>query len=86
MGTVVPVGLPSKGQINADLFDIIARMVKIKGSWVGNEADLKEALEIFQTKGLKVPHRIMGLQDLPLAFDMLEKGESCTSVLPKFSF
>lgn len=76
MGTIVPVGLPPNGRMNIDLFDIVARMVKIKGSWIGNDADVNEALEVFQAKKLKVPHRIMSLQDLPLVFEKLEKGES----------
>lgn len=44
-------------------------------SWIGNAADLNEALEVFQSKQLKVPHKLMSLEDLPLVYEMLEKGE-----------
>lgn len=76
MGTVVPVGLPPGERTTINMFDLVSRMVRIKGSYVGNAADAKEALEVFREKKLKVPHRIMCLQDLPLVFEMLEKGES----------
>lgn len=72
---MIPVGLPPGGPTTVDVFDIVARMIKIKGSWIGNAADLNEALEVFQSKQLKVPHKLMSLEDLPLVYEMLEKGE-----------
>ncbi|OKL55901.1 hypothetical protein UA08_08953 [Talaromyces atroroseus] len=74
-GTVVPVGLPPGGRLNADIVDIMARRVKIRGSWVAGVADTEKALQVVHEKKLQISHQVIHVRDLPLVCKKIQEGE-----------
>ncbi|AET41217.1 alcohol dehydrogenase ADH3 Ecym_7391 [Eremothecium cymbalariae DBVPG len=73
-GTVVLVGLPANSYVNSEIFSHVIKSISIKGSYVGNRADMREAIDFF-TRGLvKAPIKIIGLSELPTAYHELEAG------------
>ncbi|AMD18870.1 HBL032Cp [Eremothecium sinecaudum] len=74
-GTVVLVGLPANAVISSEIFSHVIKTINIKGSYVGNRADTREAID-FYTRGLvKSPIRVIGLSELPHAYELMEKGK-----------
>ncbi|CAH2354246.1 alcohol dehydrogenase 3, mitochondrial [[Candida] railenensis] len=73
-GTVVLVGLPAGASINASVFETVAKCVTIKGSYVGNRADTREAIDFFVRGLVKSPIKIAGLSELPKIFQEMEAG------------
>ncbi|RPA88165.1 putative alcohol dehydrogenase 1 [Ascobolus immersus RN42] len=69
-GVVVCVGLPGHGAlIKADVFQTVARMVTIRGSYVGSMLDAQEAVDFFARGLIKCPTQIKKLEDLPSVYD-----------------
>ncbi|AAS50738.1 ABL033Cp [Eremothecium gossypii ATCC 10895] len=75
-GTVVLVGLPPDATVKSDVLTHVLKSINIKGSYVGNRADTKEAIEFF-TRGLvQSPIKIIGLSQLEEAYKAMEEGTS----------
>ncbi|GAV55505.1 hypothetical protein ZYGR_0AV01360 [Zygosaccharomyces rouxii] len=74
-GTVVLVGLPANAVIKSNVFNHVVKSISIKGSYVGNRADSREAVDFF-TRGLvKSPLKIVGLSELPKVYELMEAGK-----------
>ncbi|KAK7538395.1 chaperonin 10-like protein [Phyllosticta citribraziliensis] len=73
-GTVVCIGLPGNAFLKAPVFESVVRMIRIKGSYVGNRKDSAEAIDFFTRGLIKAPFKIVGLSELPKVFELMEKG------------
>nr|AAP51041.1 alcohol dehydrogenase 4 [Kluyveromyces wickerhamii] len=74
-GTVVLVGLPANAYVKSEVFSHVVKSISIKGSYVGNRADTREAIDFF-TRGLvKSPIKVIGLSELPEAYELMEQGK-----------
>ncbi|AJS65002.1 Adh3p [Saccharomyces cerevisiae YJM1419] len=74
-GTVVLVGLPANAYVKSEVFSHVVKSINIKGSYVGNRADTREALDFFSRGLIKSPIKIVGLSELPKVYDLMEKGK-----------
>lgn len=74
-GTVVLVGLPGGAYCKSEVFSHVVKSISIVGSYVGNRADTREALDFFARGLVKSPIVIAPLSDLPEIFDKMEKGQ-----------
>lgn len=74
-GTVVCVGLPPHAKISADVFSTVVKMLTIKGSYVGNRLDTKEAIDFFVRGKVSAPFKIAKLSELSTIYDLMDKGE-----------
>ncbi|KAF2750376.1 GroES-like protein [Sporormia fimetaria CBS 119925] len=74
-GTVVAIGLPAGAFLKAPVFGTVVKMITIKGSYVGNRKDTKEAIEFYRRGLIKAPYKIAGLSELQSVFDKMEKGD-----------
>ena len=70
-GTIVAIGMPGHAFLKAPVFDTVVKMISIRGSYVGNRRDGKEAIDFF-TRGLnKVPFKTVPLAELPNVFGLM---------------
>jgi len=74
-GTVVLVGLPAGAVARAQVFGAVVKSVSIKGSYVGNRADTREAIDFFNRGLVKCPIKIVGLSELPNVYKLMEQGK-----------
>ncbi|TID28622.1 hypothetical protein CANINC_002378 [Pichia inconspicua] len=74
-GKVVLVGLPSGAVCKSDVFQHVVKSIQIKGSYVGNRADTREALEFFSEGKVKSPIKIVGLSELAHVYELMEQGK-----------
>ncbi|CCH61398.1 hypothetical protein TBLA_0E03440 [Henningerozyma blattae CBS 6284] len=74
-GTVVLVGLPANAYCKSEVFAQVVKSYKIVGSYVGNRADTREALDFFSRGLVKSPIHIVGLSTLPEIYEKMEKGQ-----------
>lgn len=74
-GTVVLVGLPGGAYCKSEVFSHVVKSYSIVGSYVGNRADTREALDFFARGLVKSPIVIAPLSELPEIFDKMEKGQ-----------
>ncbi|CAL9732620.1 alcohol dehydrogenase 1 [Monosporozyma unispora] len=74
-GTVVLVGLPGGAYCRSEVFSHVVKSISIVGSYVGNRADTREALDFFVRGLVHSPIIIAPLSDLPEIFDKMEKGQ-----------
>ncbi|AJS96410.1 Adh3p [Saccharomyces cerevisiae YJM1460] len=74
-GTIVLVGLPANAYVKSEVFSHVVKSINIKGSYVGNRADTREALDFFSRGLIKSPIKIVGLSELPKVYDLMEKGK-----------
>jgi propanol-preferring alcohol dehydrogenase len=74
-GTVVCIGLPANASLSAPVFDTVIRMIRIKGSYVGNRADTTEAIEFFRQGLIKVPFKTVGLSKLQEVYELMQAGK-----------
>jgi propanol-preferring alcohol dehydrogenase len=73
-GTLMAVGLPGEAKLEASIFFTVFKSLTIKGSYVGNRQDAKEALDIAARGKVKCHHVIKRLSDLKDVYEGLEKG------------
>ncbi|QLQ78159.1 hypothetical protein HG537_0A04060 [Torulaspora globosa] len=73
-GTVVLVGLPVKAVVKSEVFSHVVKSINIKGSYVGNRADTREAIDFFSRGLVKSPIKIIGLSELGKVYEMMEAG------------
>ncbi|CAB4253279.1 similar to Saccharomyces cerevisiae YMR083W ADH3 Mitochondrial alcohol dehydrogenase isozyme III [Maudiozyma barnettii] len=74
-GTVVLVGLPAHSYVKSEIFSHVVKSINIKGSYVGNRADTREALDFFSRGLIKSPIKIVGLSELPKVYDLMKNGK-----------
>lgn len=74
-GTVVLVGLPAGAYCKSEVFNQVVKSIKIVGSYVGNRADTREALDFFSRGLVKAPIKVVGLSTLPEIYDKMIKGQ-----------
>ena len=74
-GTVVLVGLPAGAVIKSEVFSHVVKSIAIKGSYVGNRADTREAIEFFAAGKVKSPIKVVGLSELPKVYELMEQGK-----------
>lgn len=73
-GTVVLVGLPRDAKCKSDVFNQVVKSISIVGSYVGNRADTREAIDFFSRGLVKAPIHVVGLSELPSIYEKMEKG------------
>ncbi|KAJ5191340.1 uncharacterized protein N7498_010325 [Penicillium cinerascens] len=74
-GAVVAIGLPAHAFLKAPVFDTVVKMIRIKGSYVGNRQDGVEAVDFFARGLIKVPFKTAPLKKLPEVFELMEQGK-----------
>lgn len=74
-GTVVLVGLPANAYVKSEVFSHVVKSINIKGSYVGNRADTREALDFFARGLIKSPIKVVGLSELPKVYEMMKAGK-----------
>ncbi|KAI0004745.1 GroES-like protein [Xylariaceae sp. FL0662B] len=74
-GAIVCVGLPAGAYLKAPVFDTVARMISIKGSYVGNRQDTAEAIDFYRRGLINAPYKVVGLTQLPAVFDLMKQNK-----------
>lgn len=74
-GTVVCIGLPANAYLKAPVFSTVAKMVTIRGSYVGNRRDSEEAIDFYRRGLVKIPYKVVGLSELENVYDLMLKGQ-----------
>ena len=74
-GTIVLVGLPANAYCKSNVFDQVVKSYKVVGSYVGNRADTREALDFFERGLVRSPIKIIGLSELPKVYEEMESGK-----------
>nr|USH11223.1 alcohol dehydrogenase 2 [Kluyveromyces marxianus] len=74
-GTVVLVGLPKDAKCKSDVFNQVVKSIHIVGSYVGNRADTREALDFFCRGLVHAPIKVVGLSTLPEIYEKMEQGK-----------
>nr|Q9P4C2.3 RecName: Full=Alcohol dehydrogenase 2; AltName: Full=Alcohol dehydrogenase II [Kluyveromyces marxianus]AAF91235.1 alcohol dehydrogenase II [Kluyveromyces marxianus] len=74
-GTVVLVGLPKDAKCKSDVFNQVVKSIHIVGSYVGNRADTREALDFFCRGLVNAPIKVVGLSTLPEIYEKMEQGK-----------
>jgi propanol-preferring alcohol dehydrogenase len=73
-GTCVCVGLP-QGDFPLPVFDIVAKGITVRGSFVGNRADMREALALAASHGIAAHIEKQPLAGVNDVFDRLRHGK-----------
>ncbi len=73
-GTCVCVGLP-QGDFPLPVFDIVAKGITVRGSFVGTRADMKEALTLAASHGISAHIEKQPLADINDVFERLRHGK-----------
>ena len=68
------IGIPADAYIKSQLWDIVARLITIKGSIVGNRKDLDEAIEFYRRGLIKVPYQVVPKNQLNDIIASLDKN------------
>ncbi|KAG8684836.1 alcohol dehydrogenase, partial [Ceratobasidium sp. 394] len=74
-GTLVAVGLPPGAKIDADVFWTVVRSITVKGSYVGNREDARQALDIAARGRVRTTYRVEPLGKLPDVFKEMKEGK-----------
>ncbi|SCU89764.1 LANO_0D06304g1_1 [Lachancea nothofagi CBS 11611] len=74
-GTVVLVGLPANAYVKSEVFSHVVKSISLKGSYVGNRADTREAIDFFIRGLVKSPIKIIGLSELPQVYGLMDAGK-----------
>jgi propanol-preferring alcohol dehydrogenase len=83
-GTCVLVGIPP-GEFPTPLFDVVAKCITIRGSFVGNRRDMAEALAFAADGKVKADIELQPLSAINKVFERLAKGEVPSRVVLDFS-
>ena len=73
-GTVICIGLPAGAYLKAPVFETVIKMIRIQGSYVGNRKDSSEAIEFFRRGLIKATFKVVGLSELQMVYDKMNKG------------
>ncbi len=79
-GTCALVGLPP-GEFPVPLFDVVAKCITIRGSFVGNRKEMAEALAFAADGKVKADIELQPLSDINEVFDRLEHGKVAARVV-----
>lgn len=63
--------MPANAFLKAPIFNTVVKMIDIKGSYVGNRQDAKEAVDFFARGLIKAPFKTAPLEDLPKVFELM---------------
>ena len=74
-GAVVCIGMPARAELRAPVFDMVVRMIQIRGSYVGNRQDTAEALDFFARGLIVAPYKVVGLSELQMVYDLMGAGK-----------
>lgn len=74
-GTLVAVGLPPGAKIEADVFWTVVRSITVKGSYVGNREDARQALDIAARGRVRTTYRVEPMDKLPEVFKEMREGK-----------
>ncbi|ODV63091.1 zinc-dependent alcohol dehydrogenase [Ascoidea rubescens DSM 1968] len=74
-GTVVLVGLPAGAVCHSEVFTHVIKSIQIKGSYVGNRADTREAVDYFVRGLVSSPIKVVPLADLEKVYELMEQGK-----------
>lgn len=83
-GTCALIGLPP-GEIALPLFDVVANCITIRGSFVGNRADMAECLQFVAEGKVKADIELQPLSAINDVFERLRHGEVASRVVIDFS-
>jgi propanol-preferring alcohol dehydrogenase len=83
-GTCVLVGLPP-GEFPLPLFDVVANCITVRGSFVGNRADMAECLAFAAQGKVKADIELQPLSAINDIFERLQKGDVPSRVVLDFS-
>lgn len=83
-GTCALIGLPP-GDIALPLFDVVANCITIRGSFVGNRADMAECLAFAAEGKVKADIELQPLSAINKVFERLSHGEVPSRVVLDFS-
>ena len=67
------MGLPHGAKATVDVFNMVTRMVRVCGSYVGNRADTQEALDFFKRGKISAPYQVRPFKDLPNVYKEMEE-------------
>ena len=67
--------MPAGAKCCSDVFNQVVKSISIVGSYVGNRADTREALDFFARGLIKSPIKVVGLSTLPEIYEKMEKGQ-----------
>lgn len=70
-GTIVAIGMPANAFLKAPVFTTVVKMIDIRGSYVGNRQDAKEAVDFFARGLIHSPFKTAPLEDLPKVFELM---------------
>jgi propanol-preferring alcohol dehydrogenase len=82
-GTCVLVGLPP-GEFPLPLFDVVANCITVRGSFVGNRADMAECLAFAAQGKVKADIELQPLSAINEIFERLQKGDVPSRVVLDF--
>lgn len=74
-GVVVCIGLPPEATISVPVFEVVVKMLTIKGSYVGNRADANEAVQFFRQGLVTVPTKVVPLSKLCDIYELMSSGK-----------
>lgn len=74
-GTIVLVGMPAGAVAKSNVFNHVVKSISIKGSYVGNREDTREALDFFARGLVHSPINIVGLSELENVYEKMEKNQ-----------
>jgi len=83
-GTCVLVGIPP-GEFPTPLFDVVAKCITIRGSFVGTRGDMAEALAFGAEGKVKADIELQPLSAINTVFERLSKGEVPSRVVLDFA-
>jgi alcohol dehydrogenase, propanol-preferring len=83
-GTCVLVGLPP-GEFPVPLFDVVAKCITIRGSFVGTRQDMAEALAFAAEGKVKADIELQTLSSVNEVFDRLQRGDVASRVVIDFA-
>jgi propanol-preferring alcohol dehydrogenase len=83
-GTCVLVGLPP-GEFALPLFDVVARCITVRGSFVGNRRDMAEALALAAAGAVRAEIELQPLSAINEVFTRLAAGQVPSRVVLDFA-
>ncbi len=83
-GTCVLIGLPP-GEFPVPLFDVVAKCITIRGSFVGTRGDIAEALSFAAEGKVKADIELQPLSSINRTFERLEHGDVASRVVIDFA-
>ncbi|CAD6593202.1 MAG: Alcohol dehydrogenase [Alectoria sarmentosa] len=74
-GTLIAIGLPAGAYLRAPVFETVAGMKTIKGSYVGNRKDTSEAIDFYRRGLINAPFKVVGMSELNKVYEMMHEGK-----------